>query len=34
MEDRGRELLAMLLAYRLLFITLPNTKDERDGQDE
>lgn len=35
-EDRGRELLAkaIFLAYRLLFITLSNTKDELDGQDE
>lgn len=34
MEDRGQELLAMLLAYRLFLITLSNTKDELDGQDE
>lgn len=36
MEDRGRELLAkaMLPAYRLLFITLSNTKDELYSQGE
>lgn len=36
MEDRGRELpsKAMLPAYRLLFITLSNTKDELYSQGE
>jgi len=36
MEDRGRDLLgkAVFLAYRLTFITLSNTKDELEGQDE
>ncbi|KAI7774244.1 hypothetical protein LA080_009044 [Diaporthe eres] len=36
MEDRGRELLAkaIMLAYRLTFITISNTKDEVDGQED
>lgn len=36
MEDRGRELLAkaIFLAYRLTFITISNTKDEIDGQED
>jgi hypothetical protein len=36
MGDRGRDLLgkAVFLAHRLTFITLSNTKDELEGQDE
>lgn len=36
MQDRSRQLLAMeiFLAYRLALITIPDTKDEVDGQED